>query len=291
MLQQLYDRDQRVRQELLEWVPCNLCGSSTQRPWGAKDGWSIVQCAECALVYVNPRLNARGMALAYAEEYFALQYDPEDTRKRLAMYRIEIADLERTVRGGRILDVGAGRGDFLAALGSHWQKHGCEVNAVAVEYARTHYGLGLQQGEFRSVSYEGNRFDCVSLRGVIEHLPDPLGDLREAFRVLRAGGVLSLNTPNIDSFCARVYREGFRLVDPRFHIYYFSPRTLTRLLEATGFRVLREAYFYLDTPYADPVNDVRQIAEYLIRKQEDPSSQGQSPAFFDNVMNVYAMKP
>jgi len=287
----LYDEQQRIRPELLEWVPCNLCGSSRQGVWATKDTWSLVVCADCGLVYVNPRLNAEGLRLAYAEDYFTLQSDPEDTRKRYDMYRIEINDLERTVRGGRIVDVGANGGDFLAALGPHWEKCGCEVNDVAVQYAKSQHGLTLQHGSFRAAGYRTEFFDCVNLRGVIEHLPDPLAELREAHRVLKRGGVVAINTPNINSLCARIYRDGFRLVDPRFHIYYFSSQTMSRMLERAGFRVVREAYFYLDTPYADPLADLKTIVNDLQRMEADPGYRPQSPAFFENVLNIYAEKP
>lgn len=288
---QLYDEQQRLRPELLERVPCNLCGSSRQEVWATKEQWSLVVCAECGLVYVNPRLNADGLRLAYAEDYFALQSDPEDTRKRHEMYRIEIRDLERTIRGGRILDIGAGGGDFLAALGPQWEKYGCEVNEVAVRHAKNRHDLTLQHGNFLEAGYASDFFDCVNLRGVIEHLPDPLGELREVRRVLKRGGVVAINTPNINSLCARLYREGFRLVDPRFHIYYFNPQTMSRMLERAGFRVLRDAYFYLDTPYADPPADLKQIAEDLQRMATDHSYRPQSPPFFENVLNIYAEKP
>ena len=290
MFEKLYDEQGIIHEDLLERVPCNLCGASSYTPWAIKHGLSIVQCSQCGLIYVNPRLNAQGRQIAYSDDYFTLQSDPEDSRKRQEMYVIEIRDLERTIHGGRILDVGAGGGHFLASLGSHWEKHGCEINDVSASYAREQHGLAVRTGELRDLLYPSDYFDCVNVRGVIEHLPDPLGDLKETYRILKPGGVVSINTPNIDSLCARLYRGDFRLVDPRFHIYYFSPRTMRMMLERAGFRVLREVYFYLDTPYADPVADLIKIVTDLARKQTEPSLQAESPPFFENVLNIYAVK-
>jgi SAM-dependent methyltransferase len=85
---------------------------------------------------------------------------------------------------------------------------------------------------------------------VIEHVPDPMADLREIHRVMREGGVLSLITPDAGSLVARLLGsrwEEYRRV--REHVYFFSKRTLTEMLHKCGFEVLRtesaDKVFYL----------------------------------------------
>jgi hypothetical protein len=63
-------------------------------------------------------------------------------------------------------------GHFLASLGSHWNKYGSEISDVAASYAREHYGLDVRTDELRDIQWTSDYFDCVNIRGVIEHLSD-----------------------------------------------------------------------------------------------------------------------
>jgi hypothetical protein len=79
--------------------------------------------------------------------------------------------------------------------------------------------------------------DVVTLWDVIEHLPNPLEQLREVSRVTKPGGWTVLHTMDIDSLAARVMGERW----PWFmdmHVVYFSQRTLATMLEQVGFEVV-----------------------------------------------------
>jgi SAM-dependent methyltransferase len=71
---------------------------------------------------------------------------------------------------------------------------------------------------------------------VLEHLPSPVDYVREIFRILKPGGCILVETPNIDGFFARhVYRQKSDLVKPRAHICLYSPRTAARLFREVPF--------------------------------------------------------
>jgi hypothetical protein len=72
----------------------------------------------------------------------------------------------------------------------------------------------------------------------IEHSLDPAGELARTNELLEPGGVVALSTGDLDSLAARVSRSRWHLLTPRHHNFFFSKRTLVRLLEATGFDVL-----------------------------------------------------
>ena len=136
-------------------------------------------------------------------------------------------------------------------------------------------------------------FDAITMYQVLDHLPDPLGSLRLAHRLLRPGGVAAMLLVNIESFCARVFGAGYRLLAPN-HLYYFSPRTITAALAQAGFRVLRIDYPYFDTPYCN----ARELKTLLVRTFQALvwsrlTGSGEpvlSPPFYGNMMVVFAAK-
>jgi predicted SAM-dependent methyltransferase len=75
---------------------------------------------------------------------------------------------------------------------------------------------------------------------VLEHVTDPMAELKEVSRVLRTGGILSIITPDAGSIVARLLGdrwEEYRRV--REHVYFFSRKTIAEMLRQAGFSVLK----------------------------------------------------
>ncbi len=139
------------------------------------------------------------------------------------------------MRPGRALDVGCGRGHFLAAMRRRgWSVHGVEPSPQAAERAREEYGLPIQTGALRDVS-RSVEFDVVTLWHVLEHVADPVEFLGDVWRVLRPGGLVVIETPNVDSVDRRLFGRHWMGWDPPRHLHLFGPRTLAAILERRGF--------------------------------------------------------
>jgi len=71
---------------------------------------------------------------------------------------------------------------------------------------------------------------------VIEHVPDPLGTLKEIYRVLKPGGTLILETPRYDSLAFKLLKHRERSVSCDGHIYFFTTDTLRQMSRKAGFQ-------------------------------------------------------
>lgn len=235
----------------VEWryVACNLCGADAGRVlvhdlvW--RDGrvfdFPIVRCANCGLIYTNPR--ARGavfgnLAGGGARGDAAVANRPIYRRGMSALQRHVTQPAGRPVR---LLEVGCAAGDFIAyAQDRGWDAVGIDVSPKLVAAARAR-GFTVLHGDLAKLDLLPERYDVVTMWDVIEHLDDPRGYLLAIRRLLRPGGLLFFHTGNarFQIFKARVLNRVFPergpFVIPYQHLYHFDPDTARRLLRATGY--------------------------------------------------------
>ncbi|MBZ0304012.1 MAG: methyltransferase domain-containing protein [Anaerolineae bacterium] len=237
-------RDDVVRQH----VPCNLCGSHDRQPYCPENGLGLVQCNHCGFVYVSPRPDAKELYALYGETYFHnnesgvvgyTDYIKDEPNIRRTAQR-RLTHLEQYVSPGKLLDVGCATGFFLdEARKRGWSAEGLDVSSFGVQYAQEHFGLTTYHGSLTDLDFESASYDLVTMWDVIEHVPDPTTYVRRAAELVRSGGFISLATPDIDSLPARLAGRrwvGFKLSEE--HVYYFSVKTLTKMLNEAGFEVV-----------------------------------------------------
>lgn len=143
--------------------------------------------------------------------------------------------------GGRILDIGCSTGVFLAEAKRRGWGHveGIEISPSAAAFARKLLSAVVHEEPLESANLPAEQFDAVTVYEVIEHLPNPIGFVREIARVLRRSGSVTFTTPNWESIWERQNRDVHRA--PPYHLNYFTPKTLARLLAAEGFVDIRTA--------------------------------------------------
>jgi hypothetical protein len=183
----------------------------------------------------------------YAPEYFT--YRPEDPVDGYADYlgdaerhrqaaRRRLSLIDRFVPSrGRLLDVGAAAGFFVdEAIHVDWEAEGIDIAAHVVEWGRRELDVPLRVGEISAVEDRG-AYTVVTMWDYIEHSLDPAGDLASCNELLVPDGIVALSTGDLDSLAARITRSRWHLLTPRHHNFFFSARTLTRLLERSGFEI------------------------------------------------------
>ncbi len=233
-----------------EHPACAVCGGFTHKPLVVRNGYQLVRCERCRLVFVSPRPRTRAAidSLYTDRTYSAGQVSHAAAPGRMREARWRLDKLERHApRRGRLLDVGCSAGSFLiAARQRGWNVRGIDVSPAAVAHARSAYALEVGVSTLEDYRLAKRSLDVVTLFECIEHMLDPRTALRAAAGLLRDGGMLVITTPNVDGFVPRAtyWLLGRTLgawehPTPPHHLYQFSRRTLTALLHDVGFRVER----------------------------------------------------
>jgi SAM-dependent methyltransferase len=123
------------------------------------------------------------------------------------------------------------------------------VDAATTARLAAELNIPIYSGDLCQLGLPGGAYDCVYVDQVIEHPKQPQRCLREAYRLLRPGGVLFIGCPNIASIssaCKHLEeqlgvrrRNRGRYYDTQHHLFYYSPGVLRRILERYfGFQVV-----------------------------------------------------
>ena len=247
--------------------PCPVCGGESRFSFRSGDRlhalpgeYDYAECTGCQAVFQTPTPSGEAIAAFYPDEYSP--YRIGKTRRRNPVERAVLRArygyrhlesplpdwLGRVVGlfaygksvpwmpNGRMLDVGCGGGANLRAMQAlGWEPHGVDFNPVAVQTCRQS-GLDVFHGELSQAGFPDGTFDLVSAHHVIEHMADPAALVREAFRILKPGGMLLLRTPNSAALGRAWLGTDWYANDVPRHLILFSPDNLALLVETAGFQ-------------------------------------------------------
>jgi len=241
----------------------------------APGAWQLHECLDCGSAYLDPRPSAETLHLAYRTYYthdeeevisasdlsrvryvwrllsngyknwrFGAKLNPSSLLgvplifllpfKRAAIDR-EFRHLPRTARGGRLLDIGFGSGAFLEIARSiGWEVTGIDPDSKVVSNALKR-GLNVYQGDLDVLGGRSNEFDIITLSHVIEHVGKPISVLKACYRLLKPGGKLWLETPNIHSLGRARFHNNWRGLETPRHLVIFNRPSLHAALKETGF--------------------------------------------------------
>lgn len=190
----------------------------------------IFKCGTCGFLQC---LNMEDV-LPFYEELEDQGY--EATRKERALQEKKILEIiKKTKAQGRLLDIGAGSGILVEeALNLGFEAVGLEPSKWLYNKSKER-NLPVFLGTFPDERIKG-LFDIITIIDVIEHVPDPVGLLKEASKALSKDGVIVITTPDVNSFFARIL--GFRWWHFRIaHIGYFNKKTLSFAGKQAGLKV------------------------------------------------------
>ena len=260
---QVFDAEkQTLKAEAAEYIDCPVCDSADKSLYFTKDWFQFSKCNACGMVYLNPRLTEQATYDFYNSDWNAIYNETKfDTVSASTALDDEInrANLELILKArggarGELLEIGFASGVFLrAAKAAGWSVHGLELNEPNYRRVRDELGSTIQNVDLFRANLPAAFYDVVYMRDVFEHVPEPKAMLHEINRVLKPGGLVYIEVPNIDGLIYKIVKERHVCVFGFEHLNYWSPQTLRTILERTGFAVTETAFASLDFTVGDVI--------------------------------------
>jgi 2-polyprenyl-3-methyl-5-hydroxy-6-metoxy-1,4-benzoquinol methylase len=169
-------------------------------------------------------------------EYSRNEYISPLTIKR---YNELLDEFERYRCTGKLLDIGCYVGGFLVeAKKRGWDVYGTEYSDEAVEKCEQR-GIKMHKGKLCSEWFGDEMLDIITSFEVIEHINNPIEEVKNIKKILRKGGLFYVTTPNFNALERFLLKGKYSIIAYPEHLSYYTKRTLNYLLTNNGFKKLK----------------------------------------------------
>ncbi len=234
-------------------MKCNICSGELHFYTKIdKYNFDVYKCTRCGTLCRYPLPTEEEIKNYYTENYYSgkASYNYIDERKVkfpevVWSKRIDILiDIYQSINVDfpkRILDVGCAFGGFLSeAQKKGLHTYGVEISDYSFEIAKKK-GIEMLGKDIQNIDIPENFFDIITMIEIIEHLTNPKKTIEKLFKSLQKGGILLIQTANMDALQARIFGKNYHYFLPG-HLHYFTDKSLRFLLKEVGFRGIVEFY-------------------------------------------------
>lgn len=215
-----------------QFKTCLLCGSDRLCAMQGYEKDHLCKCRSCGFVFAQRIPSQKELLDEYA------QYARNDSISEITLKRYDelLQKFEKYRRNNAIIDVGAGDGQLISrAKQRRWNAYATEFDDRSVELCRQK-GVSVHQGKLDAGNYEDDFFDVICSVEVIEHINNPLEEVRNFHKILRKGGLVYVTTPNLNSVSHKLLKNRWNIFHYPEHLCYYTPRTLEKLFKEAGFK-------------------------------------------------------
>ena len=232
-----------------EYHTCRLCGASERQKilsdiiTSYNDRFELKQCNHCALVTTDPMPSEALLQQYYDRDYWQTGATKTstvfDTLYRMRMTPIVSAIRQQSNYDSKILDWGCGDGSFIRLL-RNFGLHCFGIDAYMTDLNDPQISATtIEKADF-PVEY----FDIITCFHVLEHLADPLTSVKHALKLLKPGGLIIVEVPNLDSVGFRIFKRRWQPLEIPTHLHHFTPGTLQKVFETAGkIQIVRTDFF------------------------------------------------
>ena len=215
-----------------EHKECLVSGSKNLKPMKGYEKHYLVKSSPLGFVFCS-RIPTQEELIKHYEKYGRQNYLSPVTLKR---YHELLDEFEKYKKTGKMLDVGCGIGLFLIeAQKRGWEVYGTEYTDRAIEICRSH-NINMKQGKLDPAWFSSETFDIVTSFEVIEHINNPVEEVRNINEVLRMGGLFYFTTPNFNAIERYFLKSNYNIIGYPEHLSYYTKRTVNHLLTRNGFK-------------------------------------------------------
>lgn len=244
-------------------IICPNCKGTSSDKWGKvvfenkayPNESSLYECLRCGLYFIYPYPDEKLLAKIYSAIY---HYNPNlirdffvKTYMFLLDYREDLKLIKFYKKRGKVLDIGAGRGDFISLLPSNIYERWVYDPYLSKEDLKT---LANKVGKINNYSnlsdYPNGYFDVIILRNVIEHTTSFQILVKNIYKKLKRGGILFIRTPNINSADFKIFRTNWYEVKMPGHMVFFNTESMRNVLTANKFRILHNEASKRSMPFS-----------------------------------------
>ena len=237
---------------ILRYTACPLCSSenineelTTRDYLESQEKFSLWRCTNCSFLFTQAVPDEENIGRYYASEDYVSHSDTQEGFINKAYHTVREMMLSKKWRllkklgnGKKVLDVGCGTGYFLNFLKQKsFDIHGVEVDEGARSIAQKNFGIHINTPDYLFSDKIDKDFDYITMWHVLEHIHDLKNNLLRFHELLRPTGKLIIAVPNHESFEAKYYMENWAGFDVPRHLWHFSPDTLERAAEESGFKI------------------------------------------------------
>lgn len=231
-----------MEEKVFNNIYCCVCTNTDKEKFSTKynkDTFIVVECKNCSFNFVPQYFSKQISYEDYKDENVLEQVRGGNDWLKMQRHILRFNFIKRYKKSGKLFDLGVGWGHFLYTgreLG--YDVFGIEMAKVPYIYAKQDLKLPVERIDFFDFKIENKTYDIITMWDVLEHIPDADKVIEKCNLMIKDGGYIFIQVPQIDSFIAKLWKDKWRMMSSG-HVNYFSKQTMTMLLEKNGFQVLK----------------------------------------------------
>jgi 2-polyprenyl-3-methyl-5-hydroxy-6-metoxy-1,4-benzoquinol methylase len=227
---------------------CPLCKSKSINLYyiikNYKQQFKTDKCTDCGFIFMNPRFKDKILKNMYSENYYTgnteyKYYDERDAEKYSQhVWKKRVQKIKQYAGSGKFLDIGCAFGGLLKTASEYFTPYGIELSEYSAIHAKALFGSNIHCGSLDDHPFRHGTFSVITMIELLEHISNPASAVNECYKLLEQGGLLVVQTANMDALQARILKDKYAYFMPG-HVSYFSKSNLTDILKKAGFKKIK----------------------------------------------------